>query len=549
MSEPRSHPARVAEAGSGPVEASLGHVLSGRPIIRHLVPAVVLAAALLWAPWPFGSVVPWAAAVVAVAGPLALVAGLFAGARVSSLAPVALPAAALVLLALVGVLQSVSWPAAVAGALSPEHVRLAREARAALDPGPAPTSERDSERAKERQAGGTPDGDTASVPLSLAPAVSRRTAILMASFAAALLAAALAGRQRQGRRLLAATLLVAALAQILYGAPRWFARSRTLWDVPIPGSDRLRGTFVNPNHFALLLEIALAVTFAWGWWALRRARREPSAERKIGRLAPPALVWLTLFVALVFSGSRAGLAAAVGATVVQGLAFALLGSGRRGRTAAGLGRGTVRRVLLWAAAVGVLLAVGVAAVLMTGGQAGVARFTINPGYDLAVGVRSAVYRSTLGLWRRFPWTGTGLGTFLEAFPLSDGPDLGLTWWHAHCDPLELLATTGVVGVLLLVVGAAALGLRLLRRLLEVRHSEERAALVAGLGALVAAGLHEMVDFGLTMPADALALVVVVGAAAAALEPRRRDHRAKDGDSNATGPGQTRSPETVLSVRR
>ena len=46
-------------------------------------------------------------------------------------------------------------------------------------------------------------------------------------------------------------------------------------------------------------------------------------------------------------------------------------------------------------------------------------------------------------------------------------------------------------------------------------SEERAAGIAAAGALVTVGLHSFVDFGLTMPANALALAVLLGAAAAA----------------------------------
>jgi len=495
-------------------------------------------------------VVPWAAAVVAALAALSLATAVAVSGRsfrVRSLGPVALPVASLVLLAVLGVVQALPWPVAAAGALSPEHVRLTREAQAALVDGATGLGS------------GEGDGDHHAVPLSLAPSVSLRTALLLTSLAAALAAAALAGRRRMGRRLLGGAVVTVALAQILYGAPRWLARSRMLWGVAIPGSDRLRGTYVNPNHFALLLEIALAVTFAWGWWALRQTRREPSLERKIGVVAPPVLVWLTLFVALAFSGSRAGLLAAVAALGVQGAALALSGVGRTRRRASRdpsvdgsmLGRRLVRGSVVVAALLAVL-AVGFGAVVATGGDAGFVRFTGGATNAQAAEVRVAVYRATFTLWSQFPWTGTGLGTFLEAYPLADGPDLGLTWFHAHSDPLELLATTGVVGGLLLLLGAVSLVVRLVRRLLEVRHSEERAALAAGLGAFVAAGLHELVDFGLTMPANALALVVVLGAAVAAREPRRRAQRASDGavDSiNATAPGQTWPPVSVRSEIR
>ncbi|MFQ5349076.1 MAG: hypothetical protein ACE5EG_01390, partial [Thermoanaerobaculia bacterium] len=45
--------------------------------------------------------------------------------------------------------------------------------------------------------------------------------------------------------------------------------------------------------------------------------------------------------------------------------------------------------------------------------------------------------------------------------------------------------------------------------------EDRAAGLAAVGALTAAAFHEMFDFGLVIPANALALLVIVGSAAAA----------------------------------
>ena len=43
----------------------------------------------------------------------------------------------------------------------------------------------------------------------------------------------------------------------------------------------------------------------------------------------------------------------------------------------------------------------------------------------------------------------------------------------------------------------------------------RAAVVAALDALVAAAVHELFDFGLTLPANAITLAVLCGAALAA----------------------------------
>ena len=434
----------------------------------------VLAAALVWAPLPFGSVMPrhefWLHLWTAAAFLLALV----SGERLAALRPARGAALALVAVALLGALQSRAWPARVVGALSPEHLGLAVEA-AALAGGGAPES----------------------VPLSLAPSTSRAAASSWLAAALALGAAAVAGRSRDRRRLLGAALLGSALFQVVFGAQRWVVQAREIWGVPVSSDPtRLRGTFVNANHLAAFLGIALPVAFAWAWWGLRRASHEPRNERRLLLVGVPVLVWLTLFAGLAFSRSRAGMLAAVAAAVAQGVLLAW-----------------VHRRWRWMAAGAVALAAGVAAVAAAGLGEGFGRFA---GEGLRSGVRGEVYTACLALWRRFPWLGTGLGTFRDAFPLVQPASLGeLAFWHAHGDPLELLVTAGVAGVALVVPGLVSLVRRLGRVLRAGMRSEDSAAGLAALGAVVALAVHEAFDFGLTMPANALALAVVCGAALSA----------------------------------
>lgn len=493
----------------------------GRPIIRHGqgVAAAILGLALLWAPWPFGSVLPWAEALLVVAVCAALAAAVIGAESLAVFRPAALPAAALAAIALLGLLQSLPWPRAVLDTVSPAHVRLAEGAAAALDPDVA-----------------EPSGP---VFASLAPESSRRSAVFFAAMAAALAAAAAVGRWRVGRRVLGTALVGAALLQVLFGAPRWLAGSNLLWGIEVGSGGRLRGSFVNPNHFAGFLEIALAVTFAWTWWGWRRAAREGSPERRVSLAAPPVLVWLTLFVALAFTGSRAGLIAGIAGAAAQGLLLGLSrGRSRRGARRRWLGW------LPWAAAGAAAAAVGLGLVAMVGFEQGLGRIASTSPADLRWDVRGDVYSATLDVWKRFPWTGSGVGTFAQAFPLEQRgqPEaVGLFWRHAHNDWLELLATTGLVGAALFLAGLGAVALRLVRGLRNGLRSEDRAAALAALGALAALAVHEVADFGLTMPANALALAVVVGAAAgAARQPAGSKNRVqRSGDSSRTGPGATR----------
>ncbi len=309
----------------------------------------------------------------------------------------------------------------------------------------------------------------------------------------------MAGRRRELRRYLAGALLAGALFQVLFGARDWLSRARTLWGVDLHATAvRLRGTFVNPNHLALYLEMALPAAFAWSWWAARRARDEPRAERRVVLAAPPAMLWLTLFAGLAFTGSRAGLLAAAAAVSVQGVLVA----------------GERRRWWLAPLGVGTALA-GIAAVAAIGRREGLGRLLSTSVTDVSWGARLREYGAALDLWRRFPVTGTGLGTFRDAFPLVQPADLQGTWWHPHSDPLEVLVTAGLVGAALLAAGLWGLTGRLAAVLRDGGRSEDRAAGLAALGVLVSLAVHEGLDFGLSMPGNAVTLAVLLGAAGAA----------------------------------
>src|SRR6185312_11226133 len=156
----------------------------------------------------------------------------------------------------------------------------------------------------------------------------------------------------------------------------------------------------------------------------------------------------------------------------------------------------------WLAPLGVLAALaGVGVVAAIGPREGLGRLLATTATDVSLGGRLEEYRAALGLWTRFPLTGTGLGAFRDAFPLVQTPTLEGTWWHPHNDFLEVLVTAGLVGLGLV--------------LREGVRSEDRAASLAALGALVSAGIHESLDFGLSMPGNAVTLLILLGAATTA----------------------------------
>lgn len=438
----------------------------------------LLALLLLWAPLPFASVREKHQAILLVGAFCAMAAAALWDRREHPFgaAFVLAPAAALAAVAALGGMQLLLPPSKELGAL--------RSLAGELGPNSAATI----------VASGRAFNPTA---------VEWSTAAWLAA-AALLLAAAAGGRRREARRALGAALLGGALFQVLFGAQQLARRSTTIWGQEVPNTaDRLRGTFVNPDHCATYLMLGLAVAFAWVWWGLRRASREEAPERKVLLGGPPVLVWLMVFLGLAFTGSRAALAAALAMTTLQGLLAAA--AARRWRL-------SVSGVLAGA--------VGLGCVAVVGLQQGLGRWLATSPYEVAWNVRLLVYQHSFELWQRFPWLGSGLGSFRDAFALVSPPGLEASFWDAHNQYLELLVTGGVAGLGLVLAAAALAVARLSRVLIHGSRSEDRAAALAAVGALAAVAIHSFFDFGLSMPANAVTFVTVMGAALGA--PTQRE---------------------------
>ncbi len=455
---------------------------------RANVTTVLLMAGILWAPLPAGSVTPATQLGIRLIGLAAVVAAAVVSAR-RSLRQVLGPLAALLALAALGLVQAAPWPAGIVRRVSPEHFRLAAEAVAAAE-GELATGRIDPEPGRL--------GEGERVSLSLAPGRSRSAAVSLVVAAGVLFAAFVAGRRRQSRRWLAVALVAAGCLQLVLGARDFVSGVEA----------RLRGTFVNPNHLAVLLEVSLAVCFAWMLWALRR--RRGSVETRLARVGAPVLGWLFLFVGLAFTGSRAGMAAALAAALTQ----AVLAS-RTAQTRSRRPSGPIRFAGFPRLAIVAVVLSGLALVGWVGVQAGFGRLLATSRFDLASAGRFRVWEASLELVRRFPWSGSGLGSFRETFPLVQPADLELTWTRTHNDFLELLVTTGVLGLAIGLAGLVALARGLWGALGRGGRTEDRLAALAGWGVLTSVAVHATLDFGATLPANTFAVAVALGAALSA----------------------------------
>lgn len=140
-------------------------------------------------------------------------------------------------------------------------------------------------------------------------------------------------------------------------------------------------------------------------------------------------------------------------------------------------------------------------------------------------IRASLYQAGLELFGDFPWLGSGLGAFQQAYYLYQPASITGLVEHVHSDWLELLLEAGVLGSL--VFGS---GLLLFFRSVVLRLGRPAEGSIRGLswgaGASIMAFLiHTLVDFSFQIPANAVlffVLLAVLGALAEEGSCRRRD---------------------------
>jgi O-antigen ligase len=86
-------------------------------------------------------------------------------------------------------------------------------------------------------------------------------------------------------------------------------------------------------------------------------------------------------------------------------------------------------------------------------------------------------------FERFPYLGSGLGTFPDAFRRQQPRELPGLIVHADSALLQLLVTGGIAGVALAAIAVLSLLVLLARAWRAQRHREETAMTLAGIGSL------------------------------------------------------------------
>jgi O-antigen ligase len=263
-----------------------------------------------------------------------------------------------------------------------------------------------------------------------------------------------------------------------------------------------RGTYVDPDHFAGLLEMAFPVAVFWSIVIWRQFSRSKT------QWAGPAF-WTAfllavsgcLLIGIIVSLSRMGF---ISTLIAMGFAILLLVA------SFAYGNGGTRRVRKWLIPLALAIPLLIAVFLPT--RELILRFADLTATDaMSKDTRLAIWRDTRKVIRTYPWTGTGLGAYERGLYAEKTAAPMNTVDFAHSDYLQVLTELGVVGATLALVVAVWTGWRLLSVVMKGESSNWTWA-VGLLGALLAIGVHSLADFNLYIPANALAFAWLGGVA-------------------------------------
>lgn len=273
--------------------------------------------------------------------------------------------------------------------------------------------------------------------------------------------------------------------------------------------------FINPNHFAFLMELALGLTL--GIVICRGVRG--------ARLTLYLLAALPMWIALVLASSRGGILSLFCQVIFLALLFSV---GRESRAVAEdsdqlrarllrVSRSLAARVVLIAA----LLLGAITTVVFVGGDPLAGRtdsLAVEMDRNLAdtFTLRPNIWRATWHLIKDQPLAGVGFGGYATAITKYHVGSGEATPQEAHNDYLELLASGGVIGLAIGIWFVIALAQTAREKVRSLRagqgmpgNSFARGTTIGALAGILTVGVHSLVDFGLHVPINALVFVVLV----------------------------------------
>jgi len=283
--------------------------------------------------------------------------------------------------------------------------------------------------------------------------------------------------------------MTAGVLESLYGMFEFFSGHRHILNLAAETMvSSVMGTFINRNYFAgyLLMVIPLSVGFLFSREAARTGlymgwRHWVSSLD--GKTLLIGFGVMVMILGLLFSASRMGILSLL-------LSFSLISllfrSPRKERT---FFRGSILILglaILWAAWIGL--------------DAVISRF-FTASEDITS--RSMIWVNTFQIFKDFPLFGSGLGTFVQVFPMVRSFHITGLVTHSENDFLQLLSEVGALGTGLLAILFFFLAWKVFSGIRALSSGEpvRYIALGGGVG-ILALMFHSLVERNIQVPANA-----------------------------------------------
>ena len=284
--------------------------------------------------------------------------------------------------------------------------------------------------------------------------------------------------------------------------------SRSAW---LPGQffpEQGFAQFINRNHFALLIEMALGLLLG-----VLIKGGIPARFKLVGWILAAIMAY-----SAIAANSRGGLVS-LAALILFAVAAYLM---TRQVTGNGFRKDLRRNSFSWmtqfrriSAAAGILLLVTgliVVIIAFVGGETTVTRFeklrdeleTVN-----SAGVnRNLIWKATLDLFESEPLFGVGFGGYGAAITNFDTSGGKYRLQQAHNEYLEILSNGGIVGFALFALFAVMVGRRTWKNVKSADSFREASSFGAAMG-IFGVLIHSFVDFGLHIPINAFIFAVLI----------------------------------------
>lgn len=355
-----------------------------------------------------------------------------------------------------------------------------------------------------RHAALLPAGSAPLFTLSILPSATLDRLLLSLSYLALFWTVLITiSRNRERQRLLLRTVMLVGLAQALYAVIMTLSGLEYGFLEPKRyGIGITTGTFVNRNHFAGNMELALSAGIALiladlrpmavhGW----RQRLAHWLEFLTSPRIRVRVMLVVMVIALVLTRSRMGNIAFFASLAVCGSAYMFL-----------------RHKAVFLRSMILFLSLILVDLLIVSEHYGLDRLAQRlEETDLETEQRLRIFRDSRTTVGDYWLTGSGLGTFAAAYSPHRSDNVYRHIDHAHNDHLELLIETGIVGYGILAMLAALL---VLHGLVVVRRRQDATACALGFVgpmALACMAIHGLADFNLQIPANAALLVTLMAA--------------------------------------